>query len=101
MLLCSFALRLCLALAVFPSPAGLAAAATASSDKSHAQSAAVDSSGTVPTTQPTAIGADEDAGLIHAFSHTTLGQLAQGKKKVSLNEMKDPAFWIDTIKDLV
>jgi small conductance mechanosensitive channel len=104
MLLCSFALRLCLALALpFPSPAGLAAAAAASSDKSHTETAAVDGAGAgvAATTQPSAGAVDEDAGLIHAFSHTTLGQLAQGKKKVSLNEMKDPAFWIDTIKDLV
>jgi small conductance mechanosensitive channel len=104
MLLCSFAVRLVLALGLPFGMNPVAAAAAASSDKSHTESAAVDGAGTGAgagaTTQP-AVAADEDAGLMHTFSHTTLGQLAQGKKKVSLNEMKDPAFWIDTIKDLV
>src|SRR5256885_10626975 len=44
------------------------------------------------------------AGLLEAFGHTKFGQLAQGKRAVtweSLKEMRDPAFWTDSIKDLV
>src|SRR5262245_44440842 len=43
-------------------------------------------------------------GLLDAFSRSRLGQYAQGKKAVtweSLQEMRDPAFWVDSIKDLV
>ena len=56
-----------------------------------------------PATAATTHGSNsEPAGsLVDTFGQTRLGQLAQGKKKVSLNEIKDPAFWLDTIKDLI
>jgi small conductance mechanosensitive channel len=44
------------------------------------------------------------SGLLDAFGRSRLGQIAQGKKAVtwqSLQEMRDPAFWLDSIKDLV
>src|SRR3954452_1097147 len=57
---------------------------------------------TQPAAPPAvATGATSSDNLLEAFSHTRLGELAQGKKKVTLAEMKDPSFWIDTIRDLV
>src|SRR4051794_40051293 len=35
------------------------------------------------------------------FGRTRVGELFQGKKKVTLDDVKDPAFWIDTVRDLV
>jgi small conductance mechanosensitive channel len=39
--------------------------------------------------------------VLDAFGHTRLFQLAEGKQTTSLHEMLQPAFWIDTIKELV
>ena len=77
-------------------------AASHGSSALHAGSAA-----TAPATQPataeaaTTQPASVEPTILDTFSQTRLGQLAQGKKKVSLEEMKDPGFWIDTIRDLV
>jgi small conductance mechanosensitive channel len=35
------------------------------------------------------------------FKHTKLFELAEGKKTTTLREMLQPAFWIDTIKELI
>src|SRR3954468_2300649 len=96
MLLCSIALRLALALSL-PFPLHAAAAASESATAKTSTTAAT----TRPSSAALAAVADDETGLMHTFSQTRLGQLAQGKKKVSLAEMKDPSFWIDTIKDLV
>jgi small conductance mechanosensitive channel len=66
-----------------------------------------DAASAEPTTQPSGTAAAattqraDQKTIIDTFASTRLGQLAQGKKKVTLDEMKDPAFWIDTIRDLV
>ncbi len=39
--------------------------------------------------------------VLDAFGNTRLFQLAEGKQTTSLHEMLQPAFWIDTIKELV
>jgi len=64
-----------------------------------------------PATQPaqtTKAASDQSqqppGGLLEAFNRSRLGQYAQGKKAVtweSLQEMKEPGFWIESIKDLV
>src|SRR5947208_6413035 len=66
-----------------------------------------------PTTQPAAqstttggnsTNPDQPGTLFDAFGRTRLGQYAQGKRAVTwqnLQEMRQPAFWIDTIKDMV
>jgi small conductance mechanosensitive channel len=63
---------------------------------------------TAPTTQPTQVEPalpPQPAGtILDTFSNTRLGKLAQGKQQVNwqqLQEMAQPAFWFDTIKDLV
>jgi small conductance mechanosensitive channel len=61
---------------------------------------------TTPTTQPQSIDVSpQPAGtILDTFSNTRLGKLAQGKQQVNwqqLQEMAQPAFWFDTIKDLV
>jgi small conductance mechanosensitive channel len=86
MLLLSVALRLALAL----NPP-IASPALAVVDSKPAAMA--------PSTQPAATQADPN--IVETFSNTRLGQLAQGKRQVSLNEIKDPSFWLDTIKDLI
>jgi hypothetical protein len=35
------------------------------------------------------------------FGRTRFGELFEGKKKVTINDVKDPAFWIDTVRDLI
>jgi small conductance mechanosensitive channel len=39
--------------------------------------------------------------VLDAFGHTRLFQLAEGKQTTSLHEMLQPAFWLDTIKELI
>jgi len=51
------------------------------------------------TQQPTA-GSQQPMTLTQVLANTRLGKLAQGEQ-VSLNDLRDPAFWIDTVKDLV
>src|SRR4051812_7165163 len=48
-----------------------------------------------PTTAPS-----EPKTLSQAFSNTRLAKLAQGQQ-VSLSDLQDPAFWIDTVRDLI
>ena len=40
-------------------------------------------------------------GVLDAFGHTRLFQLAEGKQTTNLHEMLQPGFWVDTIKELV
>src|SRR5688572_11147554 len=44
--------------------------------------------------------AESDETLYGVFGRTRVGQLVEGKKKVTLADMRDPAFWTDTIKEL-
>jgi small conductance mechanosensitive channel len=43
--------------------------------------------------------ADSDT-LYGAFRNTRMGALVEGKKRVTLEDVRDPLFWIDTLKDL-
>ncbi len=57
-----------------------------------------------PTTQQTVIvvGNEENtAGLLDKMLKTRFGQIASGEQALTLNDVKNPAFWIDSIKDLV
>src|SRR5688572_31457052 len=62
-----------------------------------------------PTTQPVAVAvvtAEQLAqmqgdSITDVFSRTRMGQLFRGEKKVTLADVKDPVFWLDTVKDLV
>src|SRR5689334_22054953 len=102
MLLFTLALRCALAVALpLPLPMQAAAAAAEKSESPTTAVASTQPAATAATATAATDASDDDTTLIRTFSHTRLGQLAQGKKKVSLAEMKDPSFWIDTIKDLV
>src|SRR5688572_18000735 len=58
-----------------------------------------------PSTQPVTVVLQSEPKkgetIAEVFSDTRVGQLFQGKKKVTLAEMRDPSFWIDTIRDLI
>src|SRR5688572_28629142 len=59
----------------------------------------------VSTTQPVTTvivtdGKPQDPTLGQIFGNTRFGQLFQGKTRVTLDDVKDPVFWIDTIRDL-
>ena len=56
---------------------------------------------TAPPPQPGTGVVPPQKGVLDAFGHTRLFQLAEGKETTSLHEMLRPAFWIDTIKELV
>lgn len=47
------------------------------------------------TTQPS-----EPKTFAQAFANTRLAKLAQGQQ-VSLSDLRDPGFWIDTVRDLI
>jgi small conductance mechanosensitive channel len=63
----------------------------------------------VSTTQPVAVAiltpqqlADaQSESITEVFSKTRMGQLFEGKQKVTLNDVKNPVFWIDTVRDLI
>src|SRR2546423_2070005 len=57
-----------------------------------------------PTTQPVPIiitNPNQAETIGEVFGKTRFGQLFRGEKKVTLDDVKDPIFWIDTIKDLI
>jgi len=58
-----------------------------------------------PTTQPLAVVVTADQSksdsIGEVFGKTRFGQLFRGEKKVTLDDVKDPLFWVDSIKDLV
>jgi small conductance mechanosensitive channel len=87
-----FAVVLLLASLFGPTPAHAAAAAVvAASDPS-------------PTSQPASAAAPaksaSDKSVTEVFSETRVGQLFQGKQKVTLEDVRDPMFWFDTVRDL-
>jgi small conductance mechanosensitive channel len=100
-----FALILLAAPAPGAEAPGLAAAPTTAPVPATTQPAAI----VVPTTQPLAVAvitAEQLADAQHesiteVFSKTRMGQLFEGKRKVTLDDVKNPVFWVDTIKDLV
>ena len=51
--------------------------------------------------QPAATADPARKGVFDAFGNTKLFQLAEGKQTTSLQEMLRPAFWLDTIKELI
>src|SRR4051794_18544527 len=63
-----------------------------------------------PATQPATaqMSVDEVQASQHdfttigsVFGKTKVAQLVEGKKQVTLAEVRDPAFWLDTIRDLL
>ena len=48
-----------------------------------------------------AVEARDDASITETFRKTQLGQLFEGKRKVTLEDVKNPVFWIDTVRDLI
>ncbi|HEV7298220.1 MAG TPA: mechanosensitive ion channel family protein [Tepidisphaeraceae bacterium] len=49
-----------------------------------------------PSTQPA-----EPDNLFESLSATRIAQIAQGKLKITLDDVKQPQFWLETIRDLV
>ena len=100
------ALVLLAAPAPSPTTAPSAAAAVAAAPAPATQPAPV---AVLPTTQPVAVAvitAEQLAearaeGITEVFSKTRMGQLFEGKRKVTLDDVRDPIFWVDTVKDLV
>jgi small conductance mechanosensitive channel len=44
--------------------------------------------------------AGDNESLYGALRRTRVGELVEGKKRVTLHDMRDPLFWADTIRDL-
>jgi small conductance mechanosensitive channel len=55
-----------------------------------------------PSTQPASLEQQQSNAdsLTAIFAKTRMGQLAEGKTRVTLDDVKNPIFWIDTVKDL-
>ena len=53
------------------------------------------------TTQPAVEQLQEKETLGEVFGETRVGQMFQGRKRVTLAELSDAAFWMDAIRDLV
>ena len=96
---------LALILLAAPAPATQAAAAPAT----QPAPAQVPAQAAISTTQPVAVAvitAEQLADAQHesiteVFSRTRMGQLFEGKRKVTLDDVKNPVFWVDTVRDLV
>jgi len=54
---------------------------------------------TVPVAPASAAPAGQET-IGQIFGQTRMGQLVEGKKRVTLEDVRDPLFWIDTLKDL-
>ena len=66
----------------------------------------------VPTTQSAEVAAaaaaaavaaiedQQERTLAEVFRESKVGELFEGKRKVSLDDVRSPVFWIDTIRDL-
>ena len=54
-----------------------------------------------PQHAPTLAEIKADEGTFgQIFGRTRMGQLVEGKTRVTLDDVKDPLFWVDTLKDL-
>ncbi|HLL88993.1 MAG TPA: mechanosensitive ion channel family protein [Tepidisphaeraceae bacterium] len=53
------------------------------------------------TVQAAAPAAAADDSLVDSLANTRMAQIFQGKQRLQLADFTDPAFWIDTVKDLV
>ncbi|HYO10795.1 MAG TPA: mechanosensitive ion channel family protein [Tepidisphaeraceae bacterium] len=97
---------------VFPLAAMAAAPATAPATSQPAPAAAAAVT-VAPSTQPVTVVVNADVtaaagadaakadSIGEVFGRTRFGQLFRGEKRVTLSDVRDPLFWIDTIKDLV
>ncbi|MEA2711821.1 MAG: hypothetical protein QOF78_4422 [Phycisphaerales bacterium] len=92
---------LALVLLAAPAPSTAAAAAEAPATQPAPVVAA-------PATQPIAVlitpeqlAEARNETLSEVFGKTRMGQLFEGKQKVTLNDVKNPGFWIDTVRDLI
>jgi small conductance mechanosensitive channel len=105
-----------LAVVLFISPAAaMGAEAPPASNPQAATSAATQPVAPAPTTQQSEVAAaaaaaavaaveardGEDASIGQAFRNTRVGQLFEGKTKVTLEDVRNPVFWIDTVRDLI
>lgn len=93
-----------LLLAQFMGLPGFAPAAEEQSASARAPTTTV--STTQPATQPAQVEItvktqDGSSDLIEEFSRTRLGQLADGKMKLSLDQVLEPTFWFETVRDMV
>src|SRR5881392_3454722 len=94
MMLCSLLLRSIILAQLFIPQAAAAEAA----------SPATQPADQITSTSATSANQDSPGTLLDAFGRTKLGQYAQGKRAVtwqSLQEMRQPGFWVDTIRDMV
>jgi small conductance mechanosensitive channel len=92
------------AVVLFVSPFSYAGAVDAKAGgDSHAksQAAAAATQPAVAGAAPAAMTAQETESIGQLLGRTRVGQLFEGKKRVTLDDVKNPLFWIDTVKDLV
>jgi small conductance mechanosensitive channel len=53
------------------------------------------------STPPEGISTADEETLGRILGKTRVGQLFEGKQKVTLDDVKNPLFWVDTLKDLI
>ena len=66
-----------------------------------APAAAPTTQAAVPTSQPAARGMDGPISVADAFGQTTVGKLFSGEKKLTVQDLMKPEFWVDNIRELV
>src|SRR4051812_25451251 len=86
------------------SPATTQPAAVVTVVSTTQPTAAVAGSTTQPATvvvqvDPKAVADTDSIGTV--LEKTRFGQLFEGKKKVTLDEVRDPRFWLETVRDLI
>jgi small conductance mechanosensitive channel len=60
--------------------------------------AVTDPAPAAPATQPSSAKAETIGDI---FGKTRVGQMFEGKQKVTFEDVKNPVFWIDTVRDLI
>lgn len=56
---------------------------------------------TQPTTQPAGVLVQTPESLYEQLLKTRLGEIMQGKRALTWSDIRQPEFWIDTIKNLI
>ena len=93
-----------LVLILFIGPLGAAPAQAAEVAPSATQPAATQPTDVAAAAAAAAVAAVEarnDTSITETFRNTQLGQLFEGKRKVTLDDVRNPVFWIDTVRDLI
>lgn len=56
---------------------------------------------TAPTTAPSVQDVKNAESILAAFNKTRTARIARGEERLSIQDLKEPGFWVDSIKELI